>query len=203
MAKRTNGVKLVGTGVTAYEQIENSIQKENSTMTTETVETVTESARAPKSAVAVYSLTEDVISAAIEAGHLRAVGLENVTIGKKVSPTGKDETQAYEKLQACDLEGMVILSGGKIEPATDKPEEPAKDERTDEQKKTGACDHFNYGQDLAIRQQLRGVLAGDIEGPSKVIAKTAEGLVKAGVFDTQAEAVAFVKEQRTAKGLPV
>lgn len=198
MAKRSNGANLVSNG-----RIVNS-EKENNIMTpVAEVEATETAARPAKSATATYGLSADVLAAAIEAGHLRAVGLENVTIGKKVSPTGKDESQAYEKLQAMDLEGMVILSLGKIEPATDKPEEPAKDERTDEQKKTGACDHFNYGQDLAIRQQLRGQLNGEIEGPSKVIAKTAEGLVKAGVFDSQEQAVAFVKEQRAAKGLPV
>lgn len=146
-------------------------------------------------------MTKEQLDAAVTAGHLKASKGE-VTISAKSSPTGKDESRAYDKFEALDAEGMAILCDGKLEPATPAPAE-GKDERTDAEKASGACDHFNYGFDLAVRQRVRGQLASDIEGPAKIIRKTAEDLVKAGLYDSVEAAAEFVKAQRAAKGLAV
>jgi hypothetical protein len=163
---------------------------------------VTDMAREILKASAVYGIPADVLSAAIEGKHLRVVENVEVTIGAKSSPTGKDEAQPYAKLEALDAEGMAVLMGGKLEAATPAPTE-GKDERTDDQKRSGAADHFNYGLDLNVRQQIRGKLATELEGPSKTIEKAAKALVEAGMHDTVDEARAAVIAQRKAKGLAV
>lgn len=149
----------------------------------------------------ITSATPESIASAVEAKHL-TMSVEKVTIGAKASPTGKDESLEYVKLSALDAEGMALLSDGKLEASTPAPaEDGAKDERTKEQKANGAADYFNYGFDLSVRQKVRAELAEQIEGPSKVIAKAAEQLVKAGLYDNVAEATEAVKAQRKARGL--
>lgn len=159
-------------------------------------------ARTVLAASTVYGIPADQLQAAIEGGHLEVVPETEVTIGAKTSPTGKDEAQPYTRLNALTVEGMAILMGGKIEPATPAPKE-GKDERTDDQKRAGVADHFNYGLDLSVRQQIRGKLATELEGPNKTIDKTAKQLVEAGMHDTFEEARAAVVASRKAKGLPV
>lgn len=159
----------------------------------------------------ITSATPEQIAAAVEAKHI-LMSVENVTIGAKASPTGKDEKLDYVKLTALDVEGMALLADGKLEAATTAPADvldadgkvvtaAGKDERTKEQKANGAADYFNYGFDLSVRQKVRAELAEQIEGPSKVIAKAAEQLVKAGLYDNVAEATEAVKAQRKARGL--
>lgn len=153
------------------------------------------------SAVDAYSKTAAEISAAIEAGKIRNVGPTDLTISAKVTKT-KDETLVYEKLIALNFEGQSFLTGGKEEPALDLAE-GAKDERTEEEKAKGACDHFNYGFDLEVKRILRGKLAELIEGPAKVIAKAAQNLIDNGIADDMESATAMVKAARAKKGLPV
>lgn len=142
----------------------------------------------------------DTFRAAISAGHLKLTEGE-VKISAKSSPTNKDETRAYPKLEALTAEGMAILCGGKIEPATSAPEN-GKDERTDDQKRTGACDYFNYGYDLSIRAKERAALESALEGPEKAIKKAVDALVANAGFSPE-EARAMVVAQRTKQGLPV
>jgi hypothetical protein len=168
------------------------------------VSTETTTAAEPRmrvSAVDAYSKTAAEISAAIEAGKIRNVGPTDLTISAKVTKT-KDETLVYEKLIALNFEGQSFLTGGKEEPALDLAE-GAKDERTEEEKAKGACDHFNYGFDLEVKRILRGKLAELIEGPAKVIAKSAQNLVDNGIAEDMESATAMVKAARAKKGLPV
>lgn len=132
----------------------------------------------------------DSVLAAILAGHI-GHDVETVTIGAKTSPTNKDEKQEFDALYALDAEGMAILSGGKIEAQTPKPTE-GKDERTDEQKRLGACDHFNYGRLLSVRQNVRTDLEDRIAGPEKAIDKTVKANMDGGMFDSIEEAREFV-----------
>lgn len=138
----------------------------------------------------------EAILAAIVAGHV-AHAIESVKIAAKTSPTGKDENQEFDALYALDAEGMALLSGGKIEAQTPKGE--GKDERTAEQKKLGACDHFNYGRLLTVRQQVRADLEARIEGPEKAIDKLVKTNVDGGMFDSESDAreaiIARWKEQ--------
>lgn len=133
---------------------------------------------------------------AIAAGHLDHT-IAEVNISAKASPTKKDESRSFDSLMALDAEGMALLCSGKIETQTPKPAE-GKDERTEFQKKLGACDHFNYGYDLRVRAQVRDALVTSIEGPEKTIEK----LVKANVamFDTEAETREFVIARLKSKG---
>lgn len=116
-----------------------------------------------------------------------AHAIEEVTIKAKTSPTRKDESRAFDAFYALDAEGMMILCNGKIEPATPTPAE-GKDERSDEQKAYGACDHFNYGRLLNVRQVERGRLEASIEGPEKSIAKLVKAMIDGGLAETETEA---------------
>jgi hypothetical protein len=149
-----------------------------------------------------YGLTADQIAAAIEAGEIANVGSTDVTIRAKSSPTKKDEVLPYEKLVALNFDGMLLLSGGKMEPKTDAPE-TGKDERSDDQKLKGAADHFNYGRNLDVNREVSRLLSEQIEGPAKIIKAAAERMVAAGMFTNVDEATAFVKERRAAQGLAV
>jgi hypothetical protein len=142
----------------------------------------------------------EVFRNAITAGYLRLTEGE-VKISAKSSPTNKDETRQYPKLEALTAEGMAILCGGKIEPATSAPDE-GKDERTEDQKKAGACDYFNYGYDLTVRAKERAALESALEGPEKAIKKAVDALVANAGF-TADEARAMVIAQRQKQGLPV
>lgn len=160
-------------------------------------------ARSVLAASAVYGVEAETLRQAIEAGFIRpASDPAEVKIKKDTSPTGKDEVQPYAKLEAVTAEGMAILTGGKIEPATPAPKE-GKDERTPEQKRDGACDHFNYGLDLQIRQTIRGKLATELEGPAKTIEKLAKALLENGWADTIEDARAQVIAKRVEKGMAV
>lgn len=126
------------------------------------------------------------INDAIVAGHL-SHEIETVTIRAASSPTKKDESREFDALYALDAEGMALLCGGKIEPQTAKPAE-GDDNRTDEQKKLGACDHFNYGRILTVRQAVRSALETSLEGPEKAIAKLVKINMDGGMFDSEEEA---------------
>lgn len=122
----------------------------------------------------------------ILAGHV-AHAVEEVTIKAKTSPTKKDESRKFDAFYALDAEGMMILCNGKIEPATPTPA-TGKDERSDAEKAYGACDHFNYGRLLNVRQVERGRLEASIEGPEKQIAKLVKQMVDGGLHENEGEA---------------
>lgn len=164
-------------------------------------ETAKGESRGHYAATLVYGLTAEAIAEAITAGQLSDGGKTDVTISAKVTKT-RDEFVTYDKLVALTFVGQALLAGGKEAPATAAPAE-GKDERTEDQKAKGACDHFNYGFDLEVKRELRGKLAELIEGPAKAIAKAATTLLDQGVADTLEEAVAMVKAGRAKKGLPV
>lgn len=145
----------------------------------------------------VKQLPENILKA-IQDGHIDHQ-IEKVTISAKSSPTGKDEVQEFDALYALDVEGMAILCGGKMEPKTAAPAE-GKDERTDEQKRLGACDHFNYGRLLSVRQQVRADLESRIEGPEKQIEKLVKANLAGGMFESEAEARDFVVAQLKRQG---
>lgn len=109
--------------------------------------------------------------------------IEAVTITAKSSPTKKDETRQFDAFYALTIEGMAILSGGKFETQTPTPE--GKDDRTDEQKRYGACDHYNYGRLLNVRQSERSKLETSIEGPEKQITKNVKNLLAGGMADSE------------------
>jgi len=62
---------------------------------------------------------------------------------------------------------------------------------------------FWYGFDLGVRNNKRPALIAQLEGPQKIIDRTAKDLVAAGLYDTLAEATEAVVEGRRKKGLPV
>lgn len=126
----------------------------------------------------------EMIERAIAEKHIVVDETATVEISDKASPTGKGAKTQYRKLVAQDAQGMAAMCGGKIVPATPKPEE-GKDERTEEQKAAGACDYFNYGYDLEVRAKIRTDLMGTLEGPEKQITKLVAGLKAAG-FDADA-----------------
>jgi hypothetical protein len=143
----------------------------------------------------------DEIKAGIEAGDIATVQ-DEVKVSDKASPTGKAASRPYTKLQALTAKGMALLCGGKLVPATGKPEDGVEDTRTDEQKAPGACDYFNYGYDLDVRAKERNILMSELEGPEKAIKKAVDSLVaNAGMDETEARA--FVIAQRTKSGKPV
>ena len=125
-----------------------------------------------------------------------------VAISEKASPDGKAHERKYTRYVAVDARGMAALCGGKIEPSTAKPEGEAKDERTDEQKKPGACDYFNYGFDLDQRASVRASLMTELEGPEKAITKAVKALVDGGLFN-ETEARELVIRRRKENGLAV
>jgi hypothetical protein len=133
----------------------------------------------------------------IIAGHI-AHDIESVTIRAASSPTKKDEVRPFDAFYALDLDGIVILSGGKLEAQTPTPE--GKDERTEEQKRLGAADNFYYGRLLSVRQQERAKLEASIEGPEKAIDKTVKALMTGGMFGTEQEAREFVIAKLKANG---
>lgn len=140
----------------------------------------------------------DAILQAIQAGHV-SHDVEKVTISAKTSPTKKDESKEFDAFYALDAVGMSVLCGGKLVPQTAAPAE-GKDTRTDEEKRLGACDHFNYGRILQVRQQVRAQLESEIEGPEKTIDKQVKALVAGGSFDSEQEAREFVVGQLKKKG---
>jgi len=117
-----------------------------------------------------------------------AHAIEEVTIKAKTSPTKKDEARQFDAFYALDAEGMLLLSGGKMEPATPPPAGNEKDTRTDAEKAYGACDHFNYGRLLNVRQVERGRLEASIEGPEKQIAKLVKAMIDGGLSENESEA---------------
>lgn len=141
------------------------------------------------------------VGEAVAAGHILRT-LAEVTIRAKSSPTKKDEIQPYWAYFAQNARGMAVLCNMKIEPATPKPE-TGKDERTEAQKAVGACDYFNYGFDLDLRQPIRVSLEDDIAGPENAIAKAVKQLVDGGLFKTGEAARTFVIERRKAEGMTV
>lgn len=143
----------------------------------------------------------DLLAKAVEAGDL-AVESGEVKITAKASPDGKEHKREYRKYSALTLEGALLLCGGKMEPATAKPEgDDVKDERTPEQKRAGVLDHFSYGFDLDVRSTIRSQIMGTLEDPEKAIKKAVDALVGSG-FDA-ADARAMVLAQRKKAGLPI
>jgi hypothetical protein len=130
-----------------------------------------------------------------------AASTELVKISEKSSPNGKAAERPYVMLRALNARGMAVLCGGKLEPATDKPEE-GDDTRTDDEKRPGAADYFNYGFDLDVRAKVRASLMSDLEGPEKAIKKAVDSLVaNTGMSETDARD--FVLAQRKKAGLAV
>lgn len=129
----------------------------------------------------------------IIAGHI-AHQIEEVKVSAKISPTKKDETRAFDAFYALDAEGMLILSAGKVEPqtATDDLPKDATDAVKKELRRKGACDYFNYGRILDVRQVERGILEDSIEGAEKAINKQVKLAMDGNQFDTDDEARTFI-----------
>lgn len=142
----------------------------------------------------------ELVKSAVDSGDIRVESGE-VEISAKASPDNQAHTRPYTRLVALTVAGMQALCGGKIEPATAKPEE-GDDNRTDEEKANGVCDYFNYGFDLSVRSRERSALAASLEGPEKAIAKAVKSLVDNAGFDAET-ARATVIAQRQKAGLPV
>lgn len=165
-----------------------------------------EAGRAAVSAEAAYNLTSEAIEAGIAEGFIRWAGgtptvpgtrktaLTDVTISKDKSPTKREETQPYEKLEAITFEGMVMLAGGKAEPAVLRGEEKV-DPRTAEERIKGAADHFNYGLDLEVKRNLRKALETEISGPEKAILKMAKALFELKLAKNMDAAIAKARKQ--------
>jgi hypothetical protein len=123
--------------------------------------------------------------------------IEEVKVSAKVSPTKKDEVRKFDAYYALTAQGMLILCGGKLEPQTDTKSIP--DDATDAQRKElrrkGACDHFNYGRLLEVRQVERGILEDSIMGHEKAIDKQVKLTMDGGLFDSDDEARAHVIKQ--------
>lgn len=182
-----NAVKLA-----EEKRIAELLNSEKETKMTEVVTTVEVEARKVVIAEDAYNLTTDQITAALAEGFIRWAGgiprgdkatvgtrttaVTDVTISADKSPTKKAETQPYEKLEAISAEGMVLLSGGKLEPAVLRGDEKI-DPRTAEDRIKGACDHYNYGLDLEVKRMLRKALENEISGPEKAIRKLAQAMV--------------------------
>lgn len=206
MAKRPTP-KPVETEPTEVEPV-----KETTVDTTEQTETTEQApATAPVNdgtrevipASTVYNLTDEAIQAAIDAGDIAASGeAVDVTIKADSSPTKKDEKQPYSKLVAITWEGMVLLSGGKAEPAHPRGDSKV-DQRTEAESAKGAPDHFNYGLDLEVKRMLRRQLEVEISGPAKVIEKTAKMLFDQKMFGSLDLAREHVRTMRTAAGLDI
>jgi len=142
--------------------------------------------------------------AQIEAGIAAGIIVEEaatVEVSAKASPIGVAISGPYRRFQPLTLEAMVILAGGKVEPATERPKD-GPDNRTDADKAKGACDYFDYGYDLDVRADVRAALLASQEGPEKAIAKAVKGMVENGGFD-EAFAREMVIAQRRKAGLPV
>jgi hypothetical protein len=139
------------------------------------------------------------LKAAVDAGDVSAIE-DKVSISDKASPTGKGLERSYIRLGANTAKGMAVLNGGKINPASPKPEQ-GDDTRTDEQKANGACDYHNYGYDLDARAKIRAGMMTELEGPEKAINKAVKALVDAGMPEDTARNI--IVEQRRKAGLAV
>src|SRR5262245_52560870 len=118
----------------------------------------------------------------------------DVTISADKSPTKKEETQPYEKLEAITFEGMVLLAGGKAEPAVLRGDEKV-DPRTAEERIKGVPDHFNYGLDLEVKRNLRKALETEISGPEKAILKMAKIMLDLKMAKNLDAAIATARKQ--------
>jgi hypothetical protein len=167
----------------------------------EELETVEPDGRPIIPATVIYGLSEEVLEKALADGDLRHVGTVKLTITKKESGTGRDEVQPYEKMRALTFEGMVLLSGGKAEHSEPRGNTKEKDKRSEEGKRKGAPDHFNYGLDLEVKRELRRNLESEIAGPAKAIEKMAKAMVENKLAKSLPEAIAKVKAMRLAEGL--
>lgn len=105
---------------------------------------------------------------------------DEVSISDKASPTGKGAKKEYVRLEALTAKGMGLLTGGKFAPQTPKPAE-GEDKRSDDEKRPGACDYFNYGYDLDRRAPIRQSIMSTLEGPEKAVKKAVAGLVAMGL----------------------
>lgn len=168
---------------------------------TATVETTTATRTLIDPLSAMPAEKAEAIRKGVMEGHILVDRNAKVTVRAKSSPTKKDENQPYVAYFAKTGRGMALLCGGKVEPAMVKPAE-GKDERTDVQRAPGACDYFNYGFDLDVRQPIRVKLEDSLSGPEKAIDKMVKQLVDGGLFN-EPDARAFVLVKRQEQGLPV
>lgn len=157
-----------------------------------------------KAAIEAKDIVLEAKDVTVSAKALKAQGIPPETVKAAGLPTNKDGdiVVSVNIPVAQNAKGMAALCNGKIAPATAKPE-TGKDERTDEQKAVGACDYFNYGVDLEIRQASRQGIMAKLESPEKAIEKMVKALVDGGLYETEAAAREYVVESRKAKGLPV
>ena len=144
----------------------------------------------------VVTLPEHIL-AAIAESHVAHV-VSAVKISPKASPTKKEESASYDQLDAQDAEGMAALCAGKLELQTPTPTE-GDDDRTPEQKRLGAANHFNYGYDLARRAKCRAKLVTRLEGPEKAIEKGVKALMDSDAYDNEDEARAHIISRRKAR----
>lgn len=149
----------------------------------------------------------DLVKTAIAAGDIDASIAEvEVTAKAAQNPTGKDLFGFYLKLLAQSASGMAALCGGLIRPSVRPVDEKGntipEEKRSTEQveaAKTGACDWFNYGQDLDRKQTCRTSILSAVEGPEKTIRKAFDGMVLAGYSKT--EAAELVRNSPKFKGV--
>lgn len=113
---------------------------------------------------------QDMVEAAIKSNDVERFD-DEVTISEKASPTGKEAKRAFINYRALTATGMAAMCGGKYDPMKPSPKKGEKDERTDVEKEYGACDYFNYGYDLELRQKARTALLSELEGPEKSVRK--------------------------------
>lgn len=222
MAKKqsvANGAKSAKTdaavpAVKATNLVANGAIVNTTTTEAEVIEVVV---RAAIKAEQVYNLSTDQIDAAIVEGWLRWSGgtpgernadstwinavagtrvtaLTDVTISADKSPTKREEKLPYEKLEAVSFEGMVLLAGGKAEPAVLRGDAKL-DPRSAEERIKGVPDHFNYGLDLDVKRNLRKALEGEISGPEKAIAQIAKGMLAAKMAKSLPAALAMARTQ--------
>ena len=145
----------------------------------------------------------------IEQGNIVAEA-KMVTIKKKNTGTGRDETWPFILYRAVQVPGMTALAkgNGRAAKPLPEPEELKKLSERDQLKaknaaEDGACDYFNYGYGLTISQPVRVLLASRIGGPDKEIDKQVRQVMKTGLFASEDMARSFVIAQRKTLNLSV
>lgn len=122
----------------------------------------------------------DAIQAQIEAGNI-ALDLGEA----KATVSGKSASKFYVKTTPVGdswLAGALALRDGSQE---------------------SVAERFAYGDDLKLRASMRPALVAQLEGPAKIIERTAKDLVAAGLADTIEEGRALVIKGRKDRGLDV
>lgn len=126
----------------------------------------------------------DKVNAAIAAGSVRVV---DATVTATIN--GKEETRAFQKLEAVTLDGARAICDGRDVPNVVDGKET---------REMSVVGEFNYAYDLRQRARERAALVSQFESPEKQYLKAAKPLVALGFYATEEEAVAAVKAQKEA-----